>query len=297
MKHSQHKLEKIQRALVKAENEGNKSNIKKCKKFIGKYQEKIEKFKKKGRLAAAKILAFKAKQAELALKKNQSKSDLASGDSKNNRYMSPSSTDSPRRDDSQTTVAASKQPTQTEAKIKLPYPIINDTRDLNTILATLESKSIEIMKRREMAKNSIEQYMRDVGSQKRVPSDYNERLDKMNQLLNAYDSQQEKLVRQIEYAKLSLNLDALRANSSTNIHLMMSNAPLVDKMAIQLNEMFNYMKSENAKKIIESKLINEAKLNEQSLNTSSSNRKYDILVKISKIREKLHIIRTLSVII
>jgi hypothetical protein len=270
LKRSQHKLEKIQRALVKAENEGNKSNMKKCKKFIGKYEQKIEAFKKKARLAAAKILAFKAKQAELALKKNPSKSDVSGLDSKGNRYLSPSSTDSPRRDEQLTAVAASKQLPQPEVKIKLPYPIINDTRDLTTILGTLDSKSIEIMKRREAVKNSIEQYMREVDTHKRAPSDYHERLDKMNQLIFVYDSQQEKLVQQIEYAKLSLNLDALRANSSTNIHLMMSNAPLIDKMSQQLNEMFNYMKSENTKKVRDSKLINEAKINEQMLNVSTT---------------------------
>lgn len=239
LRQAQRKLEKIQRALKKAEDEGNKVNAKKCRKFMLKYKAKIDKLKRKSKQTTPSSGSSSSSESESG---SGSESDTDSDSSSSSDSSSGSTSRKNDRGEKHLPVKQSQQSVEAKQQpIKLPYPVINDKRDLNTILATLDSKSIEILKKREQNQMMLDKAIREGGPAMRI--------EKLRQLDQAYDSQQDKLNKQIDYVKLSLNLEALRAN----VHLMMANGPLIEKLSLQLTEMHNYMKNENAKKIKEAK--------------------------------------------
>lgn len=204
LKNCQHKFEKIERALLKAKSEDNKINIKKCKKYKIKYEHKIDKLKRKQDLARLKLVKLRSKQDTKVLIQTEVKSS---------------------------------------APIRLPFPVLNDKRDMKTILGTLESKLSELMLKRDANKKNIDLLNKTLGTCAKSNPNYEKHernLEKLSHLNHALDSQRDKLIKQIDYIRLSLNLESLRSRGN-----MLNDAPLISKMAQQLNEMYNYMKNEN----------------------------------------------------
>ena len=82
----------------------------------------------------------------------------------------------------------------------------------------------------------------------------NERnLIKLKQLDQALDSQQDKLLKQLDYIKLSLNIQMLRDKNANNPVGLLKDAELINKMRQKLNEMHMYMKNENKAYILKQK--------------------------------------------
>ena len=211
----QHKLEKIERAYLKAQKENNKVNMKKCFKYKQKYEIKVDKCKSNIKLLQTKRLKLQQQ--------------LDSIDSISKKASKPSNLHQPV--ESQKTAVAPK------TIIKLPFPVLNDTRDMKTILGTLETKHIELI-------NKIEQNRFSLGEKQ---ASY-QKIEKLKQLEKAYESQLEKINIQLDYVRLALNLEALRErNVNQPPHMMMMNSQqmIIDQMANRLNEMYNMMKVEN----------------------------------------------------
>ena len=83
-----------------------------------------------------------------------------------------------------------QQQQQQQQVIKLPYPVLNDKRDMNTILLTLETKFQELMKK---ISNNLQM--------KKQHQQNKQQLEKLNQLEKTYESQREKLIKQIDYIR------------------------------------------------------------------------------------------------
>ena len=73
-----HKLEKIERALLKAENENNKVNEKKCKKYKIKYEQKVAKIRFYIKQTQAKLEKYvEAAKSEVVPTKGDDKQALS----------------------------------------------------------------------------------------------------------------------------------------------------------------------------------------------------------------------------
>jgi hypothetical protein len=202
----QHRYEKIERALAKAKSELNEANVKKCKKYKLKYETKIIGLKRKLELTEKAIAKLKSKKPNKA-PAEKTKDIVQPAPVKIN--ISTSSL-------KPTVANDSNQAPQ----IKLPYPVLNDTRDMKVILQTLETRLTELGK-----KMSANKQLKTRPGQPQ--------LEKIIQLEKSYESQKEKLVRQIEYIQLSLRLRSTAANT---------NDPALSH---KLNEIYQFMKNEN----------------------------------------------------
>ncbi|CAF0726541.1 unnamed protein product [Brachionus calyciflorus] len=191
LQNAQRKYGKIERALAKPTEHEDK--LKKIKKYKQKYKIKIDKLKK--RIEHAKI-----KVAQLTKEKNQA-----------------------------TQIAPEPKKT-TSTSIKVPYPVLNDKRDMKIILVTLEKKLKEILHKKDINLKSMSQ------TDKNSPN-----YSKLSQLETALDSQKDKLNKQIEYLKLSLSLQAINKKPNQDPMLRQKAANLTNK----INDLFNYMKNEN----------------------------------------------------
>lgn len=192
LKKSQHRLEKINRALQKARDEHNKSNEQKCKKHLAKYRRKIDEIKSK-----IETYEKRVSQAKKERSSGTGGGGAGGGGGGGNKL-----------EDQQPQPQPQPQPVQQPQMLKLPYPVLNDKRDKTTIYRTLETKLNEVIKKENMNRSNIDGLMRQL---KVAPSlvaraSLQTQLDKHKQLDLNYESQREKLIKQIEYIRLSLNL-------------------------------------------------------------------------------------------
>ena len=78
------------------------------------------------------------------------------------------------------------------------------TRDFKRISTTLDTKLTELMKKMDVNRKNIEEiFSRKTRHMQQV------QLDKFNQMEANYESQREKLIKQLDYVLLSLNLGSL----------------------------------------------------------------------------------------
>ena len=227
----QHKLEKIERAYLKAQKENNKVNMKKCFKYKQKYEIKVDKCKSNIKILQAKRIKLQQQLDSIDSTKKVSKPNLNQP------------------------AESQKLVTIPKTVIKLPFPVLNDTRDMKTILSTLETKHVELI-------NKIEQNRFSLGDKQ---ASY-QKIEKLKQLEKAYESQLEKINIQLDYVRLALNLEALRernANQPPQMMMMNSQQIIIDQMANRLNEMYNMMKVENKSYLKQhQQQISESKQNE-----------------------------------
>ena len=137
---------------------------------------------------------------------------------------------------------------QQQTALKLPFPVLNDKRDHKTVLNTLETKYNELRQKRDVNKKSIDS-VQVFTSDKSLMEKNQAKLDKLKQLDKAIGMQQDKLSKQIDYLKLYLNVDALRARN------LMGDAEMIARMTHTLNEMYNYMKNENKTYVLKQKQL------------------------------------------
>jgi len=217
-----HKLEKIDRALAKARNENNKSNVKKCSKYKLKYEQKLQNVKKDLKTTQAKLVNLEeneeAKRKEMTSKTKQ----IIELSSKNAKESDKNK----KADDSMSS--------QAPKSIKLPYPVLNDKRDMKTILVTLETKLNELKIKTDTNKQNISALLNSSMNEINKTN-----IDKLRQLEQTYESQMDKLLRQIDYIKLSLHLETIRSRN------LLGDAALISSIASRLNEMYMFMKNEN----------------------------------------------------
>ena len=189
--------------------------MKKCLKFRDKYRIKVDKIK-------SNLKLLQAKRAKL-----QQQADL----SDKNKPKQVQETKQPK--------PIAKQP------IKLPFPVLNDTRDKKTILGTLETKRVELLKKID----SNRFFLND--------SQINyQRSEQLKQLEQLYESQLDKINIQLDYIKLTLNLESMREQNANRPMMMINNQHIIDQMSARLNELYNMMKAENKSYL---KSINESK--------------------------------------
>lgn len=234
----QHKLEKIERAIQKAKQERNKSNEQKCKKYELKYRKKVSEHK----------ASIEAIEKEIAKKKKEAAAAKPSG-----QVVLPQPQPQPQ---------PLPQP-QPQPVIKLPFPVLNDRRDKATIYRTLETKLNELMRKKgaNIANmDGLERLLKTTNDRRAILS----QLDKIKQLDANYSSQQDKLIKQLEYIKLSIQigslstasfksfkkyltlyytLDELRASAALTGGFQ--ELPLMARLSQDLSEVVNYMKNEN----------------------------------------------------
>jgi hypothetical protein len=220
-----HKLEKIDRALVKARNENNKTNVKKCNKYKLKYEQKLQKVKKNLKTTQAKLVELEENE-EARRKENDLASKAKEIFEPNNAKDSAQIEKNKKADDSNST-----QPTKS---IKLPYPVLNDKRDMKTVLITLETKFNELKIKTDTNKRNISTLLNSSMNEINKTN-----LDKLRQLEQTYESQMDKLLRQIDYIKLSLHLETIRGRN------LLSDGAIISSIAARLNEMYMFMKNEN----------------------------------------------------
>ena len=185
--------------------------MKKCFKYKQKYETKVEKLK-----SNLKLLQNKRIKLQQQLDAIESNKKIAKPDD-GNKKPAPAPA--------------------TKTVIKLPFPVLNDTRDMKIILGTLETKQVELI-------NKIEQNRFSLGDKQ---ASY-QKLEKLKQLEKAYESQLEKINIQLDYLRLALNLEALRernVNQPPHMMMMSNQQIMIDQMANRLNEMYNMMKAEN----------------------------------------------------
>lgn len=92
----------------------------------------------------------------------------------------------PREKDTKIQTELSKT-SESKSIIKLPYPVLNDKRDMKIILSTLESKKNDLIKKREVNLQNIKTL-----SKKSVENS-SDRLEKLKQLDHALELQKEKV--------------------------------------------------------------------------------------------------------
>ena len=275
----EHKLSKIERALLKALADASQANIKKCRRYKVKYEAKLASVKAsmrdaKHKLAELTVTATKRKQQQqqqqqqqppATLKEEEDAIDLeASGKVKRHRgdEQQPTPTVSLAlsiQQDQSTSDVKQPQPQQQQQQqqLKLPYPVLNDKRDMQTILSTLETKRREFMGKRDANRRNMDKVHEAMvsavqsGKPMTAAAEARQRadIDKMRQVAEAYEAQLDKLAKQIEYVKLTLSLDALRNGQQQQQQQQQQQryeSPLMTRMLQQLNSMYMYMKSENA---------------------------------------------------
>lgn len=170
--------------------------MKKCQKYKFKYEVKVDKIK-------SNIKILQTKRAKL-------QQQIESLDKSNKPKQEPK--------------VDAKQASKS-APIKLPFPVLNDTRDMKTILGTLETKQVELINKIKLNRSTQN--------------------EKLKQQL--YESQLEKINIQLDYVRLALNLESLREHNMSQPMMMMNSQQqiLIDQMSARLNEMYNKMKMEN----------------------------------------------------
>lgn len=270
---AQHKLEKIERAYLKAENENNKINMKKCSKYKEKYALKVEKIKDNLKIYQAKRVklvsecraglqttnsagissknidkTMKTTQNQLNKRKQElaKEKDEVEESSKNKKQrLSPnqSKTKPNNADLSQPakpveSITKSSEITSKTA-IKLPFPVLNDTRNMEEILSMLETKRSGLMKKHDQNIQTLKMLTKK-GAEK-----LDDKVDKLKKLDQVYESQRDKIEKQLDYIRLSLNLNSIRRRTDNNPALIIQNKHSIDQMTAQLNDMYNYMKQEN----------------------------------------------------
>ena len=232
-------MEKIERALIKAEHEHRDENVAKCKKYKKLYEQKVDVLKttlKQTRVKLAKyaesVAAAKSKKVEVipSAKKPIGEKLTSSGSVKE-------------------VIAKLNEPMPVQPVLKLPFPVLNDTRDLNTILHTLETKYNELHKKKEINKKSIDALSTAYTPDKKLAEKNQLSADKLKQLDMSISLLIQRLVKQIEYLKLSISLESLRSRG------LMADAEAIGRMSRSLNEMFNYMKNENMEYVLKQKRL------------------------------------------
>lgn len=173
--------------MKKARDERNKKNEQKCKKYSIKYRQKVEYLESKVDIYQKKI------------NQKKDKSSNSNGKASQKQGVEPQPQPQPQ---------PQPGPVQQPQILKLPYPVLNDKRDKATIYRTLETKLNEVMKKQNINRANIEGLMRQ---SKMAPSlvaraSLQTQLDKLRQLDANYDSQRDKLIKQLDYIRLSLNL-------------------------------------------------------------------------------------------
>ena len=174
--------------MKKARDERNKKNEQKCKKYAIKYRQKVE-------YLESKVDIY---QKKISQKKDKSSSN-GKASQKQGVEQQPQTGPHPQ---------PQPGPVQQPQILKLPYPVLNDKRDKATIYRTLETKLNEVMKKQNINRANIESLMRQ---SKMAPSlvaraSLQTQLDKLRQTDASYDSQRDKLIKQLDYIRLSLNL-------------------------------------------------------------------------------------------
>ena len=243
----QHKLDKIERAYLKAQQEDNKINVKKCYKYKMKYSLKVNKLK--GNL---KILQSKRDKLQNDLTNIKNKSSFANNCLNLCNYSKEDSkeTKSSKQVDLQndllnknifkTNIESMEKSLEIKSTIKLPFPVLHDLRDMSTIYGTLETKRIELIKKIEQNIHNLNIIRKEKNSEK-----WSDRIEKLKQFELIYDLQRDKIEKQLEYVKLSMNLENIRSISTNNPSIMMQNKLAIDQMTSQLNDMYTFMKQEN----------------------------------------------------
>jgi len=254
---ARHKLEKIERALIKAENENNKENASKCKKYKKLYDQKVKDLKitlkqtkskldKYVEIVSAKNSANNNnnKKAEEVFKK-PSQMTADSSQAKANEKQQIHAKDAQQKE----TKPTQPQP-QPPTVLKLPFPVLNDKRDFQTILKTLETKYSELQNKKEANRKSIDSFS-SFTSDKKLLEKNEQMVDKLKQLDKSISLLIQRLVKQMDYLKLSLNLESIKKRN------LMSDSETISRMSHTLGEMFNYMKNENKEYIMKQKKLND----------------------------------------
>lgn len=198
---AERKYGKIERALQKSTIDDDK--LKKIKKYKTKYKTKIEKTKKR-------IDHVKIKLVELNKEKSQSSI--------------------------QSTSIEQKKPSSV---LKVPYPVLNDKRDMKIILSTLEKKMKELGQKKDINNRNLSHMDKNSVN-----------YSKLLQLNQAMENQREKLSKQIEYLNLSLSLEAINKKPNQDPMTRQKAA----KLTIKINDLFNYMKNENKNYLIQQQM-------------------------------------------
>ena len=201
LENAERKYGKIERALQKSILNDEKS--KKIKKYKLKYKSKIDKIKKR-------LDHVKAKLAELNKEKLQSNVQVSSTESKKQAPV-----------------------------LKIPYPVLNDKRDMKIILSTLEKKMKELGQKKDLNQRNLNQIDKNSAN-----------YSKLQQIDQAMENQREKLSKQIEYLKLSLNLESINKKPNQDPLTRQKAAKLTTK----INDLFNYMKNENKNYLIQQQI-------------------------------------------
>ena len=76
--------------------------------------------------------------------------------------------------------------------IKLPFPVLNDKRNMKIILGTLESKRNELIKKRDQ--NLVHLKVLNKNKKMEVQEKENERIEKLKQLDQAFESHRDKVI-------------------------------------------------------------------------------------------------------
>ncbi len=230
---SKHKLAKIERALVKAQASQNKVNMRKCQKYKLKYGLKVDKFKetlKQLQVRKTKLIAESRGQAISQLKaavetkplqqtkrktEAVAKEKPAEANAKRQR-MSPVSQKSKPTDKAAEAalaknavepVALAPAGAAVKSVLKLPFPVLNDKRNMKIILGTLESKRNELIKKRDQNLQNLKALTkRSEGDEKD-----NERIEKVKQLDQAFESQRDKVSFQVfKFTKIGIDCPKLK---------------------------------------------------------------------------------------
>ena len=126
---------------------------------------------------------------------------------------------------------------------------MNDKREKTTILGTLETKLNELIKKIQTNRKNLDNINEQIRSTPQISSNaqtlekHYRNMDKLKQLDQLYESQHDKLQKQIEYIRLSLHIESL--TNRPNPALVMQDMPYIQSLSNQLNEMYLYMKNEN----------------------------------------------------
>jgi hypothetical protein len=252
---ARHKLEKIERALIKAENENNKENASKCKKYKKLYDQKVKDLKITLKQTKSKLDKYveivnaknsansNNKKAEEVFKKpSQMTADLSQTKVNEKQQILA-------KDVQKETKPIQQQP-QAQTVLKLPFPVLNDKRDFQTILKTLETKYSELQNKKEANRKSIDSFS-SFTSDKKLMEKNEQMVDKLKQLDKSISLLIQRLVKQMDYLKLSLNLESIKKRN------LMSDSETISRMSHTLGEMFNYMKNENKEYIMKQKKLSD----------------------------------------
>jgi hypothetical protein len=272
------KLSKINRRINLFGESDSKAQAKKLKKYRQKVEERLERIELKiksirsaqlqssrsaNEVTRAKQQSLekrkhKARQAEVAgsqfdSDESESSKQETQRSSKRIKYgpdVEPKYAQSGKKLAQETTPTTSTSQALSSPVLKLPYPVLNDKRNMSVVHSTLESKLNELCQKIKANNRNVEAALVELeNSQEHLnlaTSNKNQKvLEKLRQLESAYQMQKEKLEMQLDYVRLSLNADALRTRISTNPALMITDGPALAQIELNLNTIYAYMREEN----------------------------------------------------